>query len=709
MNNKQLNKEFTQKILGKKFQSKSGFTDSEEEDESSKSLKSPKSGRSSVSARSLLSARSPREDKFTTNKKIDSSRRYSPEKSDNDADSPRRMSRFSKEKSLSPKSPRSTDDSPLKYPRIGHRRSGSRDEEDIFNRSKQMTPRSPHSTISDRDDFEGIDMMRTMKKPLQNDAFSKTIRRNEEIDFDARKNRMGTPTKMDTKYQRFQTGMDAKINFNQRKMQHTLDNDLKEEEFSRSGKTTPSRSESRFVNHDDDDEDDLSRRSRSNSPRYMHSKTDSPKSQIRNRSPLDSLDVDESSSKRDYDKHVNAFNHLMNPKTISKSDSSESKSDKLERKQSLMMTKDEKDPEVKETIEDRKITEKLQKEREQKRLLRETRTKNMTESSKKIENAIEEVENTMQDSLRLNNLKDLTNELKYPTKPTLDDILKNERLSRSKSKTERDHSRTRTLSSSSRIDRPLSSKYSNVKPKTQTRLQIQSARDLNSSKQDIMNDSASLRENIYTEWYIKKMQDAQQKLKEAKLVQKDHEEKKAQELIEKLQKSKLIFKMWNEKKEEDWKEKRKAVKSSVKTEKEIEEEKKEKRKEAEIAFREWERKKKEDEREKKEEKLAKERKIEKEKRSSAKRPPKPPVPYETWAKKKEEEIKERLNSKKEEERLKHLEEMEKKKKKEIAKKSFYEWLDKKDQDDFSKSKSLSASMSSLPPFYPTSRIIPFGR
>ena len=135
-------------------------------------MKSPKSVQSSYSSRSLLSARSPR-DQF---KKVDS-RKHSPEKSDNDPESPRRISRFSKEKSLSPKSPKSPK-SPrtieeLKYPRIAQSRSLSRDDDDSFGRNKPTTPRSPHSTISEKDDFESMDMMRTMKKPM-NDAFSKS-------------------------------------------------------------------------------------------------------------------------------------------------------------------------------------------------------------------------------------------------------------------------------------------------------------------------------------------------------------------------------------------------------------------------------------------------------------------------------------------------------------------------------------------------------
>lgn len=135
-------------------------------------MKSPKSIQSSYSSRSLLSARSPR-DQF---KKVDS-RKHSPEKSDNDPESPTRISRFPKEKSLSPKSPKSPK-SPrtveeLKYPRISQSRSLSRDDDDSFGRNRQITPRSPHSTISEKDDFENMDMMRTMKKPM-NDNFSKS-------------------------------------------------------------------------------------------------------------------------------------------------------------------------------------------------------------------------------------------------------------------------------------------------------------------------------------------------------------------------------------------------------------------------------------------------------------------------------------------------------------------------------------------------------
>ncbi len=59
-----------------------------------------------------------------------------------------------------------------------------------------------------------------------------------------------------------------------------------------------------------------------------------------------------------------------------------------------------------------------------------------------------------------------------------------------------------------------------------------------------------------------------------------------------------------------------------------------------------------------------------------------------------------------------LKKKEKEERKKIAELSYLEWLDKKEllEDEKGKlNKSLSSSMSALPPFYPTSKCIPFGR
>ncbi|RNA22044.1 hypothetical protein BpHYR1_032973 [Brachionus plicatilis] len=276
MNNKALNKEFSQMIRNKNQVSKTGFTDSEEEDDTSKSLKSPKSARSSLSGRSLLSGRSPRDEKMAQFKRNEQ-KKFSIEKSDDDI-SPRRFSSSSKGKNLSPKSPRNFDDSPVRYPKISHSRSQSRDDdEDIF--SKKMTPRSPHSSRSERDDLDSIDMMRTMRRPMNSDVLMKTKRAEEIGDFENRKSRTETPTK-DSRYKRMESGLNAKTNFYSKRM-HTMESDILEEN-SRSGKTTPSRSDSR---HEVDEE--MSKHSRSDSPRYLRSKSDSPKSPGRSLSLLD--------------------------------------------------------------------------------------------------------------------------------------------------------------------------------------------------------------------------------------------------------------------------------------------------------------------------------------------------------------------------------------------------------------------------------------
>ena len=161
---------------------------------------------------------------------------------------------------------------------------------------------------------------------------------------------------------------------------------------------------------------------------------------------------------------------------------------------------------------------------------REKRAKFQTESTQKIENAIEMVENTMEDSIRLTDLKEKNSALKYPSKPKLDEsqvMLNNDprrTLNRSLSARQ---SRTRSSSVNGRTY--PKDKFAHVKPKTQTR--IQTARtDADNSKLNgsILNDSASLRENIYNEWYMKKMEDAKANLKFAQLRQRDGEEEKAQ-------------------------------------------------------------------------------------------------------------------------------------------------------------------------------------
>lgn len=96
------------------------------------------------------------------------------DKSDDD-NSPRRLNYSSKGKQLSPKSPRSFEDSSLKYPKISHSRSQSRDDDDDILGTKLGTPRSSQGSKSERDSFENMDMMmKTMKRPINTENFMKS-------------------------------------------------------------------------------------------------------------------------------------------------------------------------------------------------------------------------------------------------------------------------------------------------------------------------------------------------------------------------------------------------------------------------------------------------------------------------------------------------------------------------------------------------------
>ena len=341
----------------------------------------------------------------------------------------------------------------------------------------------------------------------------------------------------------------------------------------------------------------------------------------------------------------------------------------------------------------------------------------------------------MEDSIRLDKLKEKSDQMKYETKPKLNETklfeqIMQERKSRNADLNRSRASRTRSLSSSGNYDRVFNNKYANVKPKTQTRLPIESARLadeeefsnsklMNSSKRggDMLNDSSSIRQNIYTEWYQKKMAAAKADLKEAQLKKKDEEERKAQQLIDKLQKSSLVFRVWSEKKEEVIKEKIKEKKKLEEKAKETIEEKIKKKEDGQIAYKVWLENKTKELKEKREDSLHKERKQERQKRKENTKTDnkKPPVPYEAWVRKKEHEIEEIKKSKLQKEQEKKQKENEIREKKKLAEKAFLEWLDKKEDEEINKSssnnmnRSLSASMASLPPFYPTSRTIPFGR
>ncbi len=164
----------------------------------------------------------------------------------------------------------------------------------------------------------------------------------------------------------------------------------------------------------------------------------------------------------------------------------------------------ERDPEVVESMEDSRTTRRLQQQREEKRLERERRARTQTEATRHIEAAIEAVENTMEDSVRLGQLKEKSDQLSYATRPKLNEA--NVVLGESGGRAlRRSLSARQTRSRSSSLSRTVVDKYAHVKPKTLTRVSVQTARtDADNSKLNaarILNDSGSLRENVYNEWY----------------------------------------------------------------------------------------------------------------------------------------------------------------------------------------------------------------
>jgi hypothetical protein len=221
----------------------------------------------------------------------------------------------------------------------------------------------------------------------------------------------------------------------------------------------------------------------------------------------------------------------------------------------------------------------------------------------------------------------------------------------------------------------------------------------------------SNRNDIYYEWYEKKMKKAKEELKRAQDTKKDEEEKKAQELINKLQKSSVVFDIWNQKKSDQINLRKKALLMNSISHEEKLIEKKEKQKDAKLAFDKWLEVKVMNIKERKEKDYEEKRKIrikeekEKEKKMKERIEKRPPLPFDTWSKSKEYELNQKKSTLAQQKEEKKQSEEEKLAKRRLAQQSYREWLAKKDEELDKPKKSLSSSMTSLPPFYPASRTI----
>lgn len=140
-----------------------------------------------------------------------------------------------------------------------------------------------------------------------------------------------------------------------------------------------------------------------------------------------------------------------------------------------------------------------------KTLRRESQSKNRTESTRKVEDAIDTLTDTMEQERRQKDLAEMQSKLEYSTKPTLKDFLKQQQESRRlRERPPQPSDVRRSLSSTGRLDQSQSltnSKYAKAKPKICTRpssstTTTQSARthdDLKSPSKQNFNDSYTMR------------------------------------------------------------------------------------------------------------------------------------------------------------------------------------------------------------------------
>jgi len=387
----------------------------------------------------------------------------------------------------------------------------------------------------------------------------------------------------------------------------------------------------------------------------------------------------------------------------------------LQQEYERQLSKIDKDPSFEEVVDDSNLSEKLRRQREEKTKERLKKAQKQSDKTKTFEKAIEDIGNANEDERRLINLQETLKKLHYESKPNLDGtkIVSNNRSRQPTVDKNNASMRSRSFSGTRR-----NNKYNNVKPKIVTRVPL-SSRNGNESmdesfgdnNQQNLNDSNSIRQKIYNEWYEKKMYQTKETIKSAREKVKDEEEKKSEEAISKLKKSVYILKIWNEKKLLEIKAKNK---DKVKKEDEINKKKKEEDSEKDNvkkAFDQWKKDKEENLKEKVDQKKSEsDKKKEIEKKMKKKRKDAESA-FDIWKSKKEKDLEEKLSKVKEDEKKKKDLRDEFEKKKNSNKRAYEEWLDKKEEEMIKNAERSinSTSMSALPPFYPSSRTIAFGR
>jgi hypothetical protein len=380
---------------------------------------------------------------------------------------------------------------------------------------------------------------------------------------------------------------------------------------------------------------------------------------------------------KNYDKHSNLLNNLLGATT--------------QNSQTLPNAKIEmeKDPFLVDSIRNSYIDDKLKSEREHKRKLRELKGKNSTNLTKKTEEAIEKIGNSIDDQNRINKLLLLNESLNYSTRPKQTFLANKEFNDTFDKNTD-------------------SSKLDFVKPKIHSRViysDVKSYVDHKTGSKELtdLESSEDIREAIYMEWYFKKMALEKRRTKDIDQSKRHEEEQKAEKLIKNLSKSQIAFKIWlDSKKEKSKKKENNTAQSSDSLEK-----KQDKLKDAELAFREWLKKKHELNAEKRKDTLMEKRKFKRDTRNlkETTRETKPPLPFEVWSTRKDEQIKQKNKLEKEKTQKAIDNEKELNLKARLAKKAFEEWLNKKEDSDLNKSNISQNAYQFTVPFYPASRKI----
>ncbi|XP_070540050.1 microtubule-associated protein 9-like [Ptychodera flava] len=264
---------------------------------------------------------------------------------------------------------------------------------------------------------------------------------------------------------------------------------------------------------------------------------------------------------------------------------------------------------------------------------------------------------------------------------------------------------TRPLSASGRLDQSLTAR-TDMSSSTMSL----SARSTTPN----VEDSNSIREAIYVDWYAEKMARAKAEKKAKLQKEKEEQEKKEKEKKDRQLESELTFRAWKEQKEGTLKKKAKEEAKKKEKEKAEKDEKERKKYEAEKLFKSWKVTKDEELIEKQiQKKKEEEKKIRMEERKKKEKARNANSAYDRWKQSADENLqKTHKEKKKQEKQAKEKEETLRRKKEEDGVKAYEEWERQKEireRLERRRKNSMTRNPVSTAPFRPSGRTVPFGK